>query len=87
MTLNHLVLSVTDVNATVTLLETYFHLQRAPFTPPGEQTAFMLDDAGSLISLFRVGNATYQPIFRVGSVQLSFQQMAKPVITSVTLTN
>lgn len=77
MTLNHLALGVTDVPATVSLFETYFHLQPAPFTPSSEQMAFMLDDADSLISLFRVDDALYPPIFRVGFVQPSPQQVQR----------
>ena len=66
MNLNHINLGVTDVPATVSLLQTYFGLQPVAGFPANPKMAFMTDDAGALLSLFKVGDVTYPKIFHIG---------------------
>ncbi len=69
MHLNHVNLGVTDVPATVGLLETYFGLRPVKDFPANDKMAFLLDDTDALISLFRVKDAIYPKIFHVGFMQ------------------
>ena len=66
MNLNHINLGVTDVPATVAMFETYFGLVRPEGMPLTPKMAFLIDDAGSLVSLFKVPDATYPKIFHIG---------------------
>lgn len=66
MTLNHLNLGVTDVTATVAMFETYFGLRRIEGFPGDARMAFLNDEAGMLLSLFKVNDASYPKIFHVG---------------------
>lgn len=75
MVLNHIGFGVTDVKGTVNLFETYFGLSRAPQTPFSDKMAFMVDKAGSLITLFKADDAVYPQIFHVGFMQQTFEQV------------
>lgn len=75
MKLNHIGFGVTDVTGTVEMFETYFGLTRAPQTPFSPKMAFMLDDDGSLITLFRVNDAVYPEIFHIGFMQGSVEKV------------
>ena len=66
MTLNHINLGVTDVPATVAMFQTYFGLRPVDGFPSNPKMAFLLDDADALVSLFKVGDATYPKIFHIG---------------------
>ena len=66
MNLNHINLGVTDVPATVGMFQTYFGLRPVDGFPANPKMAFLNDDAGALISLFKVGDAVYPKIFHVG---------------------
>lgn len=68
MKLNHINLSVTDVPATVAMFETYFGLTPAP-GPRNEHMAFLNDDNGALIAVFRAKDATYPKMFHIGFIQ------------------
>ena len=69
MILNHINLGVTDVPATVAMFETYFGLRLVDGTPADDRMAFLNDDGGALVSLFRVRDATYPKIFHIGFIQ------------------
>ncbi len=69
MILNHINLGVTDVPATVAMFETYFGLRRPAGFPVTPKMAFLTDDAGALVSLFQVPDATYPKIFHIGFMQ------------------
>ena len=69
MILNHINLGVTDVPATVAMFETFFGLRPLENTPADDRMAFLNDDSGALISVFRVKDATYPKIFHIGFIQ------------------
>ena len=69
MKLNHINLGVTDVPATIALLETYFGLRRVEGMPQTNGMSFVHDDNRALISLFRVNDASYPKIFHIGFLQ------------------
>ena len=69
MNLNHLNLGVSDVPATVAMLETYFGLRRAEGTPMSARMAFLQDDRGTLLSLFKVSDVVYPETFHIGFIQ------------------
>lgn len=75
MNLNHLNLGVTEIPATVALFETYFGLRRADFDPANEKMAFLNDDRGMLLTLFRVKDAAYPKIFHIGFTQERVEQV------------
>lgn len=75
MVLNHIGFGVTDVKGTVHLFETYFGLMRAPQTPFNDKMAFVIDDAGSLITLFKADDAVYPQIFHMGFMQQTFERV------------
>ena len=66
MILNHINLGVSDVPATVAMFETYFGLHPVAGFPGDARMAFLNDDAGGLVSLFKVNDVTYPKIFHVG---------------------
>ena len=66
LNLNHLNLGVSDVLSTVDLLETYFGLRRLEWVAANPKMAFLADDAGALLSLFKVADATYPKTFHIG---------------------
>ncbi len=65
MKLNHMGLGITDVLATAAMFETYFGLNRAP-GPYTDKMAFLTDENGSLITLFKSDDVVYPKIFHVG---------------------
>ncbi|BDP41937.1 glyoxalase [Deinococcus aetherius] len=67
MKLNHLNLTVTDVRATRTFLETYFGLRGQ--RKNNDHMAFLSDGNGTLISLFRGEDVHYPETFHVGFMQ------------------
>ena len=70
MKLNHINLGVTDVPATVALFEEYFGLKPAEGGfPQNPAMAFLTDDDGSLISIFRARDVTYPKVFHIGFIQ------------------
>jgi len=69
MKLNHIGFAVTDVIGTVEMFETYFGLIRAPGAPLSAKMGFVLDDDGSLITLFKTNDAVYPKIFHIGFMQ------------------
>lgn len=69
MHLNHINLGVTDVPATVAMFETYFGLAPIPGFPASPKMAFMNDEHGMLLSLFKVNDAAYPKIFHIGFMQ------------------
>ena len=75
MKLNHIGFAVTDVTATVELFETYFGCVRAPGTPFSAKMAFVLDDDGALITLFKTNDAVYPKIFHIGFMQGNVEQV------------
>ena len=68
MHLNHVNLGVTEVPATVAMFETFFGLRRTGM-PVNDKMAFLTDDGGGILSLFRVKDATYPKIFHIGFIQ------------------
>lgn len=73
MILNHVNLAVTDVPATVSLLETYFGLRRTRLVTP--DMAFMRDDNDALVSLFRQPGVAYPGLFHVGFTLNSVEEV------------
>ena len=71
MHLNHLNLGVSELPATVSMFETYFGLHRIANAPSNQKMAFMKDDSGMLLSLFKVEDANYPKIFHIGFIQPS----------------
>jgi lactoylglutathione lyase len=74
MRLNHLNLTVTDVLATVSLLETYFGFTRSDM-PCNEHMAFLHDESGFLLSMFRAVDVTYPKMFHIGFLQDSAREV------------
>ena len=75
MKLNHIGFAVTDVVATVEMFENYFGLIRAPGAPLTPKMGFVLDDDGSLITLFKTNDAVYPKIFHIGFMQGNIEQV------------
>lgn len=73
MTLNHINLGVTDIPATVEMFETHFGLHRPQGFPFNPAMAFLNDDSGNLISLFKVKDTIYPKIFHIGFMQQNRQ--------------
>ena len=72
MTLNHINLTVSDVVAARDCLETYFGLRTQEGAPGDDRFAILIDDAGMVVTLMRVGQGTnvgYPPSFHIGFVQ------------------
>ena len=74
MILNHINLGVTEVAPTVAMFETYFGL-RPMGLPIDDRMAFLRDDAGAVVSLFRVKDAVYPKIFHVGFIRERVDQV------------
>ncbi|MGI4737384.1 MAG: VOC family protein [Janthinobacterium lividum] len=66
MRLNHLGLGLSDVPATAAMFKKYFGFVQAPGPPNNAKMAFLTDDAGSLITLFKVEDVVYPDIFHIG---------------------
>ena len=76
MKVNHINLGLTEVTATAEMFERYFGFTRLPFSQLPKM-AFLTDDAGSLISLFRVKDADYPKIFHIGFMLDSQEQVVE----------
>jgi catechol 2,3-dioxygenase-like lactoylglutathione lyase family enzyme len=75
MIMNHMGLGVTEVPATVAMFETYFGLRRAEGAPQTDKMGFLRDDAGALITIFKVPDATYPKIFHIGFMRDSVDEV------------
>jgi catechol 2,3-dioxygenase-like lactoylglutathione lyase family enzyme len=73
MILNHLNLSVTDVQAAKSFLETYFGLKE--LGGGNQNRAFMKDDRGLVLSLFKAKEVSYPPTFHIGFIQDSEEKV------------
>jgi catechol 2,3-dioxygenase-like lactoylglutathione lyase family enzyme len=73
MKLNHLNLSVTDVQATKAFLETYFGLVSEGAAPDRKNFAILRDDNGMVLTLMQGAPATvtYPRTFHIGFIQES----------------
>src|SRR5689334_17714670 len=73
MKLNHLNLSVTDVQATKAFLETYFGLYSEGSAPDRKNFAILRDDNGMVLTLMQGAPATvtYPRTFHIGFIQES----------------
>ena len=69
MNLNHLGLGVTEVPATVGMLEKYFQMRPVEGSPDTPNMGFLNDDSGALLTIFKVPDATYPKIFHIGFMQ------------------
>jgi len=67
MILNHINLSVTDVQAAKTFLETYFGLRE--LGGGSKNRAFLRDDRGLVLSLFKGKDVKYPGTFHIGFIQ------------------
>ncbi|BDP40904.1 hypothetical protein DAETH_08730 [Deinococcus aetherius] len=76
MKLNHINLGVTDVPQAVDLFQRYFGLVPAGGGMPiNEQMAFLRDDVGALLSMFRVKDPQYPKVFHIGFLQDTPEQV------------
>ena len=75
MTLNHMGLGVTEVLATVAMFETYFGLRRVEGAPQTDKMGFLYDDAGALITIFKVPDVSYPKIFHIGFMRDSVDEV------------
>lgn len=69
MKLNHLNLTVSDVLATKEFLEKYFELKSQWVS--NEEMAFLTDDNGMVLSLFKGDAVKYPGMFHIGFIQES----------------
>lgn len=69
MKLNHLNLTVTDVLATHSFLQTYFDLQ--PLGRVNKNMGFLTDENGMVLSMFRNKEVRYPKMFHIGFIQPS----------------
>ena len=67
MRLNHVNLVVTDVAAAKTFLETYFGLRE--MGGGNKNRAFLRDDAGLVLSMFKGKDVIYPGTFHIGFIQ------------------
>jgi catechol 2,3-dioxygenase-like lactoylglutathione lyase family enzyme len=74
MKINHLNLTVTDVDAAAKFLEKYFGLRNQ-----GGDSKFtvLFDDNGMVLSLMKAGQVKYPGTFHIGFVQESDEQVNK----------
>lgn len=75
MKLNHINLGVSDVAQAVDIFGQFFGLVPAQDMPVNDQMAFLKDDVGSLISLFRVPTPSYPKVFHIGFLQDTPEQV------------
>ena len=73
MKLNHLNLTVTDVMKTSEFLEKYFGLQA--IGKGNRNMAFLSDDNGMVISMFRGSRVNYPETFHIGFIQESSERV------------
>ena len=75
MNLNHINLGITEIAPTVAMLGTYFGLRPMARMPANDKMAFLEDDRGTLVSLFKVKDTTYPKIFHIGFMQETAPQV------------
>ena len=75
MKLNHINLGCTEIVATVAMFETFFGLSRAENYPANDKMAFLIDDNGALVTLFKVNDVVYPKIFHIGFIQETVDQV------------
>ncbi len=76
MKLNHINLGVSDVKQAVDIFGRFFGLRSAgEGMPINEHMAFLRDDAGALISVFRVKEPQYPKVFHIGFLQDTPEQV------------
>jgi hypothetical protein len=68
---------ITDVIGTVEMFETYFGLSRAPGLPFNTNMAFLTDDNGSLLTLFKSQDAIYPKFFHIGFMPGNLEQVTQ----------
>lgn len=73
MKLNHLNLIVTDVPATGAFLEKYFGFRTV--APGNKNMAFLSDEAGLILIMFKGKDVSYPEGFHVGFIQDSEEQV------------
>ena len=73
MILNHINLSVTDVQAAKSFLETYFGLR--DMGSGNKNMAFLRDDGGMILSMFKGKDVKYPGTFHIGFIQPSEQKV------------
>ncbi|MFD0696698.1 VOC family protein [Paenibacillus sp. GCM10027628] len=73
MKLNHLNLTVNDVNAAREFLEKYFELKTV--NTRGNSFAVLLDDDGSVITLMKGAQVSYPNTFHIGFIQKSEERV------------
>lgn len=73
MKLNHINLTVSDVQQMAGLLEKYFGLRRTKMD--NQNMAFMHDDNDSFISMFKGDNVDYPEMFHIGFTQETVEQV------------
>ena len=59
------------------MFETYFGLRSFEEAPRNDKIAFLTDESGSMIALFKVGDATYPKIFHVGFMRGSVEEVRR----------
>lgn len=75
MKLNHLNLTVSDVPAAREFLMTYFDLKDPYGMKASEKMAFLSDDNGMVISIFKGNDVSYPGGFHIGFIQESPEQV------------
>lgn len=77
MKLNHINLGVSDVAQAVDIFGRFFGLVPSEGMPVNENMAFLRDDAGALVSLFRVAEPSYPKVFHIGFLQDTPEEVRK----------
>lgn len=67
MNLNHLNLTVTDVLAAHSFLQTYFGMR--PLSEADKNMGFLTDENGMVLSMFRGKEVRYPNMFHIGFIQ------------------
>ncbi len=78
MILNHLNLTVTDVPAAATFLETYFGLRRGAGTRASKSFTVLFDDTGMVLTLMKAARGQevrYPSTFHIGFAQESEERV------------
>lgn len=76
MKLNHINLGVSDVAQAVDIFGRFFGLVSAGGgMPVNDQMAFLKDDVGALVSVFRVPDPQYPKVFHIGFLQDAPEQV------------
>lgn len=76
MKLNHINLGVSDVAQAVDIFGRFFGLVPAgDGMPINDQMAFLKDDVGALVSVFRVPDPQYPKVFHIGFLQDTPEQV------------